>query len=151
MAIFGTALVVTGLTLLSGTRYQDEVATLSDGLRAVRDISAEMREMANRDDDMEIPAGISSLYTLYHGLVRRVPGLPNGEVSVTIHADENTVPFALGGPQDLNFDGDATDVLDGQASGIDLKVVPVEISLSYVDARGPITRNHWLRVTRTAN
>jgi hypothetical protein len=43
------------------------------------------------------------------------------------------VPAELGGPQDLNFDGDAQDNLTAVGSSVDLKLVPMTITVTFGD------------------
>ena len=60
-----------------------------------------------------------------------MPELTAGEISITCHANETAVPLALGGPQDLNFDGDAADDLASAQGGADLKLVPLTLTLTF--------------------
>lgn len=149
-AIFALALMSTGLTLLHGSRHQAESAMISDSLRAVRDVCAEMQELANRSQDLTSYQGVGAIYMLYNGLERPVPGLPNGTISVTIHGNEALVPLELGGPQDLNFDGDAADDLTGLAAGTDLEMIPCVLTVTYTDERGTMSETYHRRIVRTS-
>ncbi len=139
VTIFAIALLSTGLTLLHGVRSQGESTTASDSLRAVRDVYAEIQQITNQPQDLTKFQGVSAVYTLYNGLVRTVPGLPAGTITCVVFANEVTIPVELGGPQDLNFDGDAGDDLGGAAMGTDLQLIPFQLTVSYTDDRGTIT------------
>ena len=115
--IFALALLSTGLTLLHGVRSQDESTVYSDSLRAVRSVFAEVQQMVNQPQDLSTFQGISAVYTLYNGSTRAVPNLPNGTVAITVYPNEATVPAELGGPQDLNFDGEAI-VIDAKSGDV---------------------------------
>ncbi len=147
--ILTTAIMTAGLTVLMGMRSQDESEEGSAALRAVRDICAEIQEQANEDQDLTAFEGIGAIYTIYDGLTRTVADLPQGRISVTIYANEATVPSDLGGPQDLNFDGDLNDNLGGQSNGSDLQMIPAEITDSYTDERGTIVQTFHRRFSQT--
>ena len=147
--ILATAIMTAGLTVLMGMRSQDESEEGSAALRAVRDLCAEIQERANEDQDLTAFEGIGSIFASYDGLTRAVPDLPNGTISVTVYANETTVPNDLGGPQDLNFDGDTNDNLANQSNGSDLQLVPVEITVSYTDVRGTITQTFHRRFSQS--
>jgi len=151
VTIFALALMSTGLTLLHGVRYQDESAISSDAIRAVRDVFAEIQEIANQPQDLGTYQGISAVYEVYNGMSRSVPGLPGGTISITIHANETTVPTILGGPQDMNFDGDAGDNLGGVAAGTDMQIIPIALTISYTDERGTTTNTYYRRIAQTRN
>ena len=52
-------------------------------------------------------------------------------MSIVCFANEAAVPPELGGPQDLNFDGDADDDLANQSNGTDLKLVPIILKMTF--------------------
>ena len=91
------------------------------------------------------------LATLYNGLVRAVPALPGGTMTCVVFANEVTIPVELGGPQDLNFDGDMGDDLGGAGMGTDLQLVPFQLTLSYTDDRGTITQVFYRSVAPTTD
>ena len=149
VTIFALALMSTGLTLLHGVRSQDESALSSDAIRVVRDIFAEMQEIANQPQDLGTYQGISAIYEVYNGTKRGITGLPGGTVSIVVYANETNVPAVLGGPQDMNYDGDAGDNLGGVAAGTDMQIVPVALTLTYTDERGPTTMTYYRRIAQT--
>jgi type II secretory pathway pseudopilin PulG len=150
-SIFALALMSTGLTLLHGVRSQAESERASGSVRAVRDVYAEIQQIANLPQDLSNFRGIGAVYTLYNNMVRPVPELPQGTITITVFANEATVPIELGGPQDMNFDADAQDDLGGLAAGTDLQIAPIRLTLSYTDDRGTITQTHYRRITQTTD
>lgn len=150
-AIFATALMTTGLTLLQGARSQDESDSFTRAVRAVRDICAEIQDRANLPQDLPALEGIGAIYAAYHGTTRTIADLPNGTVTMTCFANEVTVPAILGGRQDMNFDGDSNDNLGGAANGSDMQVVPMVITVSFTDERGTVTQTYHRRFTQTTD
>ncbi len=151
LALFATALLTTGLTLLQGSRSLDESESFSLALRAVRDVCAEIQEQANLPNNLPLFEGIGAVYSSHNGETRTITALPAGTISITCYADEPTIPAVLGGPQDLNFDGDSNDNLGGQANGSDLQLVPVEITVSFTDDRGTVTQTFHRRFAQTTD
>jgi prepilin-type N-terminal cleavage/methylation domain-containing protein len=151
VSIFAIALMSTGLTLLHGVRAQEESITYSDSLRSVRDVYAEIQQISNQPQDVTKFQGISAVYTLYNGLTRAVPELPGGTMTCVVFANEAAIPVELGGPQDLNFDGDANDDLGGSADGTDLQLIPFQLTVSYTDDRGTITQIFYRRIGQTTD
>lgn len=149
VTIFAVSLLSAGLTMLHGVRHQDESAVTSDAVRAVRDMFAEIQEIANQPLDLATKSGIGAIYEIYNGMTRTVATLPAGSASIIVYANEATVPVVLGGPQDMNFDGDAQDNLGGVAAGTDLQIVPIALTLTYTDERGSTTRTYYRRITQT--
>ncbi len=146
--ILMVSLVTTGFTILSGVHSQDEAEISSTALRAVRDLSAELQEAANIENDLFAMLGISGLYENYDGATRTIPELPNGTIAIRCFAQEALVPTELGGPQDLNFDGDVGDD-HTLSSGTDMRLVPVQMTVSYTDERGTITRDFYRSFSQT--
>lgn len=149
--IFAIALMSSGLALLNGARSQDESEDFTMALRAVRDVVAEMQDLANLPNDVTQSKGIGALFSTYDGTTRNVPTLPNGTLTIECFADEESVPAEFGGPQDLNFDGDDDDDLANQGNGSDMKYVPTRIDISFTDERGTITRTYYRSFTQTTD
>lgn len=150
-AIFATALMTTGLTLLQGARSQDESDSFTRAVRSVRDVCAEIQEQANLPQNLPLYQGIGAIYAAHHGTTRTIADLPNGTVTITCFANEATVPAILGGPQDMNFDGDDDDNLGGAANGTDMQIVPMVITVSFTDERGTVTQTYHRRFTQTTD
>jgi type II secretory pathway pseudopilin PulG len=150
-AIFATALMTTGLTLLQGARSQDESDVFTRAVRAVRDVCAEIQEQANLPQNLPLLQGIGAVYAANHGTTRAIADLPAGSISITCFANEATVPAILGGPQDMNFDGDDDDNLGGGANGSDMQIVPMVITVRFTDERGLVTQTYHRRFTQTTD
>jgi hypothetical protein len=112
---------------------RDESSESYRAVSAVRDMIAEVQEIANLDQDLANQVGIGAIYSRYHATSRAVPGLASGSIDFTCFANEATVPAILGGPQDLNFDGDAGDDLGNQGAGTDLKLVPMRVTVTFAN------------------
>jgi hypothetical protein len=151
LSLCRTALLTTGLTLLAGSRAQDESESFSLALRAVRDVCAEIQEQANQPNNLPQFEGIGAVYVTHNGTTRNVAVLPAGSVTITCYADEATVPAVFGGPQDLNFDGDSNDNLAGQSNGSDMQLIPAEITVSFTDDRGTVTQTFHRRFAQTTD
>ena len=107
LSIFTVFAMAASITLLRGIEHRRTTFNEYRAKAAIRSHVARIQEMANRDHDSEAREGIAFIYERFHGKTTTVPELRSGRITVTCHADEVTVPAALGGPQDLNFDGDA--------------------------------------------
>lgn len=129
VTVLTVVLLSTGMTLLRGYGQRRESFQAYLAANAVRDLMAEIQETANLDQDLGALEGIGAVYQRYHNQTFNVPSLPNGQIVVFCYANEATVPASLGGPQDLNFDGDAADDA-GAASGTDLKLVPLRMTVT---------------------
>ena len=131
-----------------GTRATETMRTTHGGIRrsfprirVLRSCVAKIQATANNTGALESGAGVEALYGLYHDQAIVPEGMPDWTIQITCYADETTVPSVLGGPQDLNFDGDAQDNLGGIVNGVDLKVVPMQFVLTHgnTGAAQPIT------------
>ena len=155
LAVAGVILVVltlaVGTTLVQGIKQRRESLGSFQSLIGVRDVLAEIQETANLPQDLTVQKGIGAIYQKYHGTTIPVPDLPSGEVTITCFPNEAQVPAILGGPQDLNFDGDAADNLGIQSNGSDLKLIPMFLDVTF-DGGGfqQLFTVHRL-VTRTAD
>ena len=120
-------------------------------MSALRDFVAEMQNVANQPQNLPAQEGIGALYARYGGTTWNVPELPSAQVTVTCFANEATVPAELGGPQDLNFDGDNEDNLGNQSNGTDLKLVPVRLDVTFDEGDGAQTLTMHRLITQTTN
>ena len=109
------------------------------------------RFAANRPLNLTNGDGIGALYSQYHNQTVSIATLPSGQVTFVIFADENTVPTRLGGPQDLNFDGDATDNLDSAFAASDLRLVPLELTVTFTDNGEAQTATLQRLITQTTD
>jgi hypothetical protein len=150
LSVFVVLILSVTMTLVRGMNQREETFQLYRGRSALRTLIAEIQETANQPQDLQAETGVGSIYGKYHGQTFSVPDLPYGQILVLVSANENTVPSFLGGPQDLNFDGDALDNLDSAASGPDLKLVPVELTLTFTEDNVYRTIKVHRLLTRTA-
>jgi hypothetical protein len=151
MSIFTVITLSFSMSLVQGMRHGQETFQAYRGLSSLRDLLAEIQETANKPQDLANGAGIGAIYAAYHGKVFPAPDLPSGQIAVTCYANEAAVPAVLEGPQDLNMDGDAQDNLAGLSNGTDLKLVPLELTLSFVEGGKTWTIATHRLVTRTSN
>ena len=100
------------MTLVNGMKHRQESPRSFLALSALRDKVAEIQDTANLPQKLENQEGVGAVYAKYHGQTFTVCQLPSSEITVICFADETSVPGYLGGPQDLNFDGDPDDNLD---------------------------------------
>ena len=151
VGIFAFVAMGSAITVLKSAQYRRqtfEMYLLTSGLR---DLTAEMQDVANRPESMTADEGIGGIFHRYNGKTFPIANLPAGQIAVSCESDEATVPAAFGGPQDLNFDGDALDNLGGIAEGLDLKLVPVTLTASYDSDGVTVTRVIHRLVARTGN
>lgn len=146
LALFaGLALVVSSALVTSlqggGSTWRSSVA-----MSVLRDRLAEIQETANTD--------MANVYPTYHGAwsgsgtTFSVPDLPDGQLTIVCYKNETStpagnnlsgrsddttapIPTELGGPRDLNMDGDANDELGPTAD--DAKLVPMTLTLTWTE------------------
>jgi hypothetical protein len=137
IAISLSLLVVVGvavsLTLVSGMQHRRGSLQMFLAESAVRDLLAEIQDVANLPQNLPAQQGIGAVYARYNNQTFPMAALANGQINVTCFPGEATVPLALGGPQDLNFDGDAQDDLGSLGNGTDLKLVPLTLTATFTD------------------
>ena len=133
VVVFALILLSSLLTLTKGVDQRRQSFQNYRAIHAIRDLVADMQETANRPLDLSEKEGIGAVYNKYHSQSFAITNLPSGQLTVTCHPNEVSVPGLLGGPQDLNFDGDALDDLGNASAGTDLKLVPMTIVATYVD------------------
>ena len=133
IVVFTVIAIPVSFTLVRGMAHRMHVFQQYLALSALRDLAAEIQETANSPLDLSQQMGIGAVFDKYDGQTFTAPALQNGQITVTCYADEVLVPAALGGPQDLNFDGDPDDDLGNQSNGTDLKLVPMILTITYDD------------------
>ena len=150
-SVFTVIALAVSVALMRGMEHRRQSFLRYRALNALRDMVAKIQETANLPQDLPNQIGIGAVYPCYHDQTLTVPDLPSGEVSITCFADENTVPAELGGPQDLNYDGDALDNLANVSNGSDLKLVPMTLTLTFTEGGvdSSLTMNRLL--TKTTN
>jgi Tfp pilus assembly protein PilV len=129
--IMATFVLAAGMTLGHGVFHRRESLKSYEALVSLRNFVAEVQAVANMPENMTAGTGVTSIYNTYHAQTFSAAGIPDGQITVTCFADEATVPPELGGPQDLNFDGDAQDNLGGLGKGTDMKLVPMRFVLDF--------------------
>ena len=135
--------------LLLGMKQREEAFNYYRAISAMRGKIAEIQEVANLDTNLALQEGVGSLHARYSNKMATVANVPGGKITTVCFPNETTVPAAFGGPQDLNFDGDASD--DLTAVAFDLRLVPMSITLSFTsEGNNQFMTTHRL-FTRTAN
>lgn len=132
MFVFVVVAISVGSTLVHGVRAQATFNNRYLAMSEVRGLMADVQEIANLAQDLPAKEGVGAIYDRFNGATIPVNG---GQVLVTCYANEATIPTVLGGPQDLNFDGDNADDLGNQSNGSDLKLIPMQFSVTF-DAGG---------------
>ena len=136
-------------TLLHGFRQRTHAFETYVGMSDARSLIAEIQQLANLPQDLAAREGIGAIFTVYNGA--EVEFEDTGTVAtITCFANETSVPADLGGPQDLNLDGDADDNLDNASAGTDLKIVPISIDVEFQTMDGPQTFTISRLITATA-
>jgi prepilin-type N-terminal cleavage/methylation domain-containing protein len=149
LSIFTVFALAASITLLRGIEHRRTTFNEYRARSAVRSLIAQIQDTANRDHDSAAQEGIAFVYERYHGQTTTVPDLKSGTITVTCYADEATVPADLGGPQDLNFDGDAEDDLSGAPD--DLRMVPITLAMTYVEKDGSRSFTTHRLITKTTD
>lgn len=93
----------------------------------------EIQEVADAPAHAGRKMGIGAVCDRYDGRKFFPAELPGARILVKCYRNEATVPESLGGPQDLNLDGDVIDDFSPRTSGTKLRVVPIELNLYYLD------------------
>ena len=151
LSVFAILVLSVCMTLVRGVQHRNLTFELYRAMSAVRDKVAEIQDTANGPEDLAADRGIGAVYARYHAKTFPVPELPSGQLSITCYPNENTVPTLLGGPQDLNLDGDPLDDLGNQSAGTDLKIVPMVLTLTFMESG--VARKLTLHrlITKTTN
>ncbi len=149
LSVFTIIAVPVAITLLRSMEYDGQSHQMYLATSALRDRIADVQETANLAQNLVAEEGIGAVYDKYDGQTFTVAALPSGQISFECYADEAAVPVSLGGPQDLNFDGDATDNLT--AVGFDLRLVPMVLTLTFAAGGGSQTIIMHRLITQTTN
>ncbi len=149
MSIFLVFVLPVAITLLRGMEHREFSFQNYRAMNSLRDKAAEIQETANLKQDLAAQEGIGAIYAKYDNKTFSIPEVSGGQISVTCFADEATVPTALGGPQDLNFDNDAQDNLGNQSNGTDLKLVPMTLTITFGDDTPQQTLTIHRLITKT--
>jgi type II secretory pathway pseudopilin PulG len=151
LSIFAVLILSIGITLLRGMEHRRQTLIEYRGMASLRDLIAEIQEAANLPQDLSALKGIGAVYMKYHNQTFTVPELPSGQIQVTCSANETATPAVLGGPQDLNFDGDAEDNLGNLSNGTDLRLVPMTLTLTFVEDGKTRTQVVHRLITKTTD
>ncbi len=147
LSIFTIISLAVSLTLLRGMEQRRDSFDLYRAHSALRDKVAEIQDVANRPLNMVAKEGIGAIYARYHNTICTVPDLHSGQILITCFSNETTVPSFLGGPQDMNFDGDAQDNLTGD----DMRIVPMELSITFSDGEHSRSITTHRLITKTVD
>ena len=155
LGIFAILILSVSFTLISGIQHRRETFQSYQAMSAVRDMIAEIQQTANEPQDLTRSLGIGAVYSLFNAktypLTSTVQSLTTGDVSVTLYPNESAVPSALGGTQDLNYDGDKADNLGNASAGTDLKIVPAALTVTYTMGNTTRTMTIHRLITKTTN
>ena len=151
MAVFSIVLLSVGMTLVSGIDQRRESFNTYLAMNALRNKVAEVQDTANQPQDLSTGVGIGAIFNRFNTASATVSTLKSGQITTTCYAQENAVPTKLGGLIDLNLDGDTADLLDNASAGTDLKLVPMEFSVSYVEDGVTVTKVVDRLITQTTN
>ncbi len=151
LAVFTMISLAVSMTLMRGIGYREQSFQMYRALNAVRNVVADIQDVANQPQDLAAQVGIGAVYARYDGTTVTIDDLPSGQVAIACFADEANVPAVFGGPQDLNYDNDAGDDLGNISNGSDLKLIPLTLTLTFDDGSGTQTMTVHRLVTKTTN
>lgn len=147
LGVFAGLVLVVSSALVTGVEGGGSTWRSSVAMSVIRDRLAEIQETANTN--------MASVYTTYHGSWNGsgktfdVAELPNGKLHIFCYKNETNksagttvasgrtdkhtapIPSELGGPRDLNMDGDAEDELG--PTGDDAKLIPMTLTLTWTE------------------
>lgn len=159
-AMFVVMVLAVSMTLVAGMRQRRATFEWYQAMRSARDMVAEIQHNANADQDLTVSLGVGATYVKYNAqttvstinkMIGETPTTECNSVAVAVYPDETSVMSKLGGAQDLNFDGDAADNLGNAGAGTDLKLVPMEVIVTYTEANQTRTLTVPRLVTKTTN
>lgn len=159
-AVFVIMVLSVSMTLVEGMRQRQATFEWYQAMRGLRDTMAEIQENANVDQDLTANVGMGTTYLRYNAqtLLSKIAKLRTDTttthtlpVGVTVFPNELVVPGKFGGVQDLNFDGDSADDLGNASAGTDLKLIPVEITVTYTESNQTRTITLPRLVAKTTN
>ncbi len=151
LAVFTMISLAVSMTLMRGIGHREQSFQMYRALNAVRNVIADVQDVANQLQDLPAGVGIGAVYARYDGTTVTIDDLPSGQVAIVCFADEANVPAVFGGPQDLNYDNDAQDDLGNISNGSDLKLVPMTLTLTFVDGSVSQTMTVHRLITKTTN
>ena len=151
VTLFTVVTSAVAITMTGGVRARRQSFESYRSITTLRDLLAEIQNTANLPQDLVKDEGIGAVYGKYHDSVRTITTVPQGSVTITCFPTESTVPAVLGGPQDLNFDGDAEDDHGNISNGTDLKVVPVRLTMTFGEGNMSQTITIHRLVTKTTD
>jgi Tfp pilus assembly protein PilV len=153
LSLFLVLILSVFLTLMRGMEHRQQSLADYRAMSALRDMVADIQETANAPQDLTNALGIGAVFLKYNALTFPVSTLTSGQIAITCYPNEAAIPVELGGPQDLNFDGDPSDDLGNVSAGTDLKLVPMTLTLSYFNAPDNSTRTMTMYrlITKTTN
>lgn len=151
LAVFTTIALAVSMTLMRGIDHREQSYQMYRALNAVRNVVADIQDVANQPQDLVAGVGIGAIYSRFDGATITIDDLPSGQVVIDCFADEANVPAVFGGPQDLNFDNDAQDDLGNVSNGSDLKLVPMTLTLTFLDGSVTQTMTVHRLITKTTN
>ncbi len=151
LAVFTMISLAVSMTLMRGIGYREQSFQMYRALNAVRNVVADIQDVANQPQDLTAAVGIGAVYARYDGTTVTIDDLPSGQVAIVCFADEANVPAVFGGPQDLNYDNDAQDDLGNISNGSDLKLVPMTLTLTFLDGSVTQTMTVHRLITKTSN
>ena len=151
MTIFVVVSVAVAFTLVRGMEHRRQTFDSYLAVNALRDKMAEIQDIANRPQDLTKKEGIGAVHARYQQQTFTIPEIDAGQISVACFVNETTVPAVLGGPQDLNYDGDAQDDHANQSNGSDLKLVPMTIAMTLGTGNTTRTLTIHRLITKTTN
>jgi len=149
MGVLIVVLLSTGFGLMRSYAFRTESFDAYRAMVLTRDMIADAQERANLPQDLVNDEGIGAMYAYYN--LREFPliEMPGTTVRVSVFADEAGVPAELGGPQDLNYDGDSQDDLSNASNGTDLKTVPMRFELLTSASAPAVSMTIYRLVTTT--
>lgn len=151
LAVFTVISLAVSMTLMRGIDHREQAFQRYRALNAIRNVVADIQNLANEPQDLVAGVGIGAVYARYDGATITIDDLPSGQVTIDCFADEANVPAVFGGPQDLNFDNDAQDDLGNISNGSDLKLVPMTLTLTFLDGSVTQTVTVHRLITKTTN
>ncbi len=151
LAIFAVLILSVLMTLTQGIVHRRETFESYLAMQSLRDQIADAQGTANEPQDLTLQVGIGAVFSKLSGATTLLPQLDSGQVDVTIYPIEASVPTVLGGPQDLNFDGDTGDNLGNLAAGTDMKIIPMTFTATYTEGGNTVTLTAHRLIAQTTD
>ena len=151
LAIFAVLILSVLMTLTQGIVHRRETFESYLAMQSLRDQIAYAQGTANEPQDLTLQVGIGAVFSKFSGVTTAMPQLDSGQVDVTVYSTEASVPAVLGGPQDLNFDGDTGDVLGNISAGTDMKLIPMTFTATYTEGSNTVTLTAHRLIAQTTD